>query len=184
MSTEQQRTLRFLAGSWRGEEVVESSPWDPESDVMSGRFDAHVEVDDGILVADYSEERGGRVCYRAHGILGCDAEGYFLYWFDPLRQGCCPAPARGHREGDRLVFACQTRREWARFSFELEGTDRFTFRREVSPNGVPGSPIIETRFDRVHLERAAVSTTAPRGEGCPFRGVCPAGQVMALSERT
>jgi len=57
-------------------------------------------------MADYAEEREGKIVFRGHGVYAWDTvnETYCMYWFDTMLP--CPTlvPARGTWHGDTLTF--------------------------------------------------------------------------------
>lgn len=145
---EEHRRLGTLAGEWSGPERLLPSPWD-EGGEATGRMNARLSVDGFFLLQDYEEERGGKVVFRGHGVMGYDAaaRAYVWYWFDSL--GAPPArPAKGQWEADTLTFLSEGGAHRSRYTFRFEAPDRYSFRAEGSNDGVTWAPFIEASYSR------------------------------------
>src|SRR5437899_4556531 len=106
---EEHRKLKALSGKWIGEEKLLPSPWDPKGGPATGKIETRVDLDGFFLISDYVQERGGKVCYRGHGVFGWDnsEKCYTMAWFDSMGSPC-GAPARGRWEGNTLTFEQRT----------------------------------------------------------------------------
>jgi uncharacterized protein DUF1579 len=146
---EEHRRLRALAGNWIGEETIHPSAWDPKGGAATGRFEAKVDMDDFFVLADYIEERDGKVSYRGHGVFGYEPKEkiYTMHWFDSMGSGT-PTPARGRWEGNRLSFEQKTPMGHSRYSYNFDGDKRFTFTIDSSQDGRSWATIMEGRYTR------------------------------------
>ena len=146
---EAHRKLQALVGTWVGEEKLFPSPWDPKGGSALGRFQARVDLDGFFVICDYTEERGGQVTYRGHGVFGYDPQQktYTMNWFDSIGPGS-PAPARGKWEGNQLLFENSHPRGHSRYIYTFEGNDRYTFRLENSTDGKSWAPMMEGKYKR------------------------------------
>ena len=70
--TKHHEKLAAMVGDWTGEETMHPSPWDPKGGTATSRTSTRLELDGFFLVTDYVQERGGRVSYRGHGVVGWD----------------------------------------------------------------------------------------------------------------
>ena len=132
---EHHQKLHRLAGSWVGDEVLEPSPWGPGGPAV-GRMTGDVSVDGFFVVSDYSEEKDGRIQYRAHSVFGWDdkEKNVTWYWFDSM--GETPSgPTRGTWDGDTLVLRNKSPQGEGRYTYRFEGKDRYVFRMENSSDG-------------------------------------------------
>lgn len=123
---EHERLFSRLQGRWSGQEQLAPSPWG-EGGVAFGRTHCHVALDGMSLIQEYEEEKDGRICFRGHGVFLIESgSGTVLWWwFDSM--GFPPEPARGHWEGETLVFEKKTPRGEARYRYEFAGDGyRFT----------------------------------------------------------
>ncbi len=109
-----------------------------------------MEVGGLFLVTDYEQERDGRVVFRGHGVYGWDPKGqrYSMTWCDSMTHGI-PAICFGKWEGETLTFESAGEHGKARYIYSLDGSDRYVFRLEVSPDGVSWTPFLEGRYRKV-----------------------------------
>lgn len=145
VSEEMARLTELFRGTWRGEETLYPSPWDPAGGTGYGTWIVRPSVDGFCLLVDYDEERDGKIAYRGHGVHGWDSgEGcFFAYWFDS--SGVMPrAGNRARLDGDRYTYQ--------------DGHNRFTytwrdgvfeFLLETARDGAPFAPVHEARYRRV-----------------------------------
>jgi putative addiction module component (TIGR02574 family) len=70
----QHERLRALVGSWKGDEKMYPSPWDSQGGTAKGFTEARFDLDGMFVIADYRQERNGKVTYRGHGVFGWDAK--------------------------------------------------------------------------------------------------------------
>lgn len=149
VGSEQKRLNELFTGTWRGEEKLHPSDWDPRGGVAFGTWVAHPSLDGFCLLVDYSEERDGKVVYRGHGVHGWDAseQAFLSYWFDNI--GIMPKqPTRGRLEGNRFTYESDDG-SGGRQRMTYEWNDgRFEFRIDSSKDGKTWSPVHEGRYTR------------------------------------
>jgi hypothetical protein len=136
---DEHRLLHRFAGRWEGPERLSPSPWGPGG-VATGRFESRVALGGFFVVQDYAEEKGGRLVFEGHGLLGYDAATGEVAWTWADSMGFVPdAPARGRWQqdggGDTLVLLKRTPRGSGRYTFRFEGADTHHFRIENSFDG-------------------------------------------------
>lgn len=142
--------LARLAGTWRGAETMHPSPWAPEGFEAQSRWTARMALNGFYLLAEYAQIVGGQVTFEGHGVYGFDPrqERYTMHWFDSM--GADPgAPALGTLDGDRLEFRNVTPMGHGRFTYTLEGPDRFRFLMEHSADGERFTTLMEGTYTRV-----------------------------------
>lgn len=150
VGAEQKRLAEIATGTWRGEEKLYPSDWDPQGGAAFGTWVIHPSLDGFCLLVDYTEERDGKVVYRGHGIHGWDAkEQCFLsYWFDNI--GVMPRqPTKGRLDGNRFSYQPDdSSAGLQRMTYEWTD-DVFTFRIEASKDGgTTWAPMHEGRYQR------------------------------------
>jgi hypothetical protein len=150
VGAEQKRFNELFTGTWRGEEKLYPSDWDPKGGTAFGTWVVHPSLDGFCAFVDYREERDGKIVYRGHGIHGWDGqEGAFLtYWFDNI--GVMPKQAvRGPFEGNRYTYQSDDGpMGWSRMTYEWKDDD-FTFRIDKSKDGgKTWAPMHEGRYTR------------------------------------
>src|SRR5262245_18624050 len=62
--TEQHMKLARLVGTWRSEEQMFPSPWDPKGGSAVGHTEMRSVLDGYFVESNYSQERDGTVSYR------------------------------------------------------------------------------------------------------------------------
>jgi hypothetical protein len=149
VGNEQQRLNELFYGTWRGEETLYPSDWDPRGGTAFGTWVVQPSLDGFCLLVDYSEERDGKVVYRGHGIHTWDPEGgtFLSYWFDNL--GGPPQHAlHAKLEGNRYWYQSEGPQGWQRMTYEWR--DRwFEFRIDASSDGrTSWYPVHEGRYTR------------------------------------
>ena len=84
--TPQHQRLRGLVGSWKGDEKMHPSPWDPKGGTAKGFFESRLDLDGMFVISEYRQERDGKVTYRGYGVFGWDSKqnAYTMYWFDSM----------------------------------------------------------------------------------------------------
>lgn len=149
VSSELSRLTELFAGTWRGEETLYPSEWDPVGGPALGTWTVRPGVDGFCLLVDYDEERDGKVVYRGHGVHGWDNDerGFLAYWFDNI--GSMPkAAVRANLHGDRYTYTEASPTGHSRFTYAwTDGV--FTFSIERSKDGVTWAPMHEGRYRRV-----------------------------------
>jgi hypothetical protein len=146
---EQHRKLQALAGTWVGEETLYPSPWDQTGGSATGRMEGRMGLDGFFLIGDYTQERGGQVTYRGHGVYGYDAgQGcWTLNWFDSMGGGAWE-PSRGTWEGNVLTFSQQNPMGHGRYIYTFESEGRYRFRIEQSQDGKSWAPFMDSVYTR------------------------------------
>jgi len=139
--------LESLAGSWRGEEKMYPSAWDPQGGEATARVQSRRDLDGFVLITDYVQERGGQVTYRGHGVFGFNkASGrYSMSWFDSMGGD---SPAEGRWEGDTLTLQHAGPMGHARYTYELEGKEAYRMKIEQSQDGKQWATFMEGTYRR------------------------------------
>jgi hypothetical protein len=150
VSAEQKRLNELFTGTWRGEETLHPSDWDLKGGTAFGTWVVHPSLDGFCLLVDYTEERGGKILYRGHGIHGFDAQTntFCAYWFDNI--GVMPkAPVQAKLDGNRYSYTSDEGPQgWTKMTYEWK-TDTFEFRIDKSKDGgATWSPMHEGRYSR------------------------------------
>ena len=150
VGAEQKRLNELFAGVWRGEEKIYPSDWDPKGGTAFGTWVVHASNDGFNLLVDYTEERGGTINYRGHGVHGWDLHcgTYLVYWFDNI--GVMPhEPAKATLEGNRYTYQSDDGpMGWTRMTYEFTN-DVLEFRIDKSKDGgKTWSPMHEGRYTR------------------------------------
>jgi hypothetical protein len=141
--------LHRLVGTWEGPEKLAPSPWGPGGDAV-GRTVCRLATDGFTVVGDYQETKAGAVVFRGLSVFTVDPQSQeaLWFWFDSM--GMPPAGgSRGRWEGDRLVFHSVSPQGHGRYTFELFGADRYTFKLEGSTDGKAFKTQVEGDYRRV-----------------------------------
>lgn len=147
-SAEIQTLSELFQGTWRGSETLHPSPWDPAGGPGFGTWVVHPSLDGFYLLVDYTEERGGKVVYRGHGVHGWEArEGRYLeYWFDNI--GVTPrSPNVATLEGNVYRYFSESPGGTNRFTYVFEG-DTLRFSIEVAAADGGWKPMHEGAYTR------------------------------------
>lgn len=146
--TEHHRKLEKLAGTWRGEEKLHPSPWDPQGGMAEGRVVNRIALDGFILVQDWEQARGGMITFRGFGVLTYDVgeRCYVMHWWDSM--GMAPNVFRGNFEGDVLSLACETPMGRNRAVWDFDKPGSYTFRLEMSQDGQQWATFMEGGYVR------------------------------------
>jgi hypothetical protein len=149
--TDEHRKLGAFVGTWRGEETLSPSPWDPKGGTATADWTAEFGCDGFFLLTHYAQSRGGRVTYRGHGVYGWDVHEkcYSMHWFDSMGDGGLQAGIKGTWEGNVLTYAHQTPRGHHRYVYTVENPDRYLFEIQYSPDGATWSSFIKGVYTRV-----------------------------------
>jgi hypothetical protein len=150
VGAEQKRLNELASGTWRGEEKLHPSDWDPKGGTAFGTWVVHPSLDGFCLLVDYTEERDGKINYRGHGIHGWDhTSGAFLaYWFDNI--GVMPRePVKAMLDGSTYTYTSDDGpMGWSRMTYAWKD-DRFEFRIDKSKDqGASWKPMHEGRYTR------------------------------------
>jgi hypothetical protein len=149
VSEEQKRLTSLFAGTWRGEEKLHPSDWDPKGGPAFGTWVVHPSLDGFFLLVDYIEERDGKIMYRGHGVHAWDPQEkcFFAYWFDNV--GSIPKkPVRATLEGAKYTYEEQGHAGGHTRMTYAWTDDRFEFRIETSKDGATWAPMHEGRYTR------------------------------------
>ena len=108
------RLAELMTGTWRGEETLSPSPWDPQGGAAFGTWTVRADLDGFAVIVDYVEEREGKVAYRGHGVHSWDgrARAFVCHWFDNV--GAVQKPTHGALDG-------------AKYSYTVDGSSRMTY---------------------------------------------------------
>ena len=107
-------------------------------------------LDGFFLIADYEQERSGKVNFRGHGVYGWDTRGpcYTMHWFDSVGIEH-DAPGLGSWEGDTLTLIHETHRTGSsRYTYKV-GDGVYQLRLEHSPDGKSWATVLEARYQRI-----------------------------------
>jgi hypothetical protein len=145
------RRLERLVGVWRGEETLHPSSFDPAGGTATATVKNVVAIDGFAVVQDYEQKRADGSTFRGHGIFRYDADGppgrqYVMHWFDSL--GLPPSEFRGSFEGDVFTVGQALPHGQLRAVWDLSNAKRYTYRMEVSMDGVSWAPFMEGRYTR------------------------------------
>jgi hypothetical protein len=149
LSDEQKRFADLFTGTWQGEETIYPSEHDAEGGIAFGSWTVEPTVDGFALLVDYSEQRGGAVGYRGHGVHTWDAQErcFFAFWFDNTGS-VQRAGARATLEGDSYRYEMDGGPgKRSRMTYTFHGDD-LVFRIEHSKDGGPWTPFHEGRYLR------------------------------------
>lgn len=146
--TDAHRKLDVLVGSWKGEERISPSPFDPQGGMAEGRVQNRSALDGFAVVQDYEQERGGKVTFRGHGIFRFDAmqNNYVMHWFDSM--GMPPGEYRGTFDGGVMLLLSATPFGQSRATFDFREKGRYVFKMDVSPDGTSWHPFMEGSYQK------------------------------------
>jgi hypothetical protein len=148
VSPEMLRLTELFVGTWKGEETLYPSEWDPVGGPAFGTWTVRPTAGGFCLAVDYVEERDGQVVYVGHGVHGRDAmDGSFhAYWFDNI--GMMPKQGtKATLDGDRYTYTESSPRGHSRFTYAWRD-GAFTFTIERSQDGTTWSPMHDGRYRR------------------------------------
>ena len=133
--SDEHKKLHRLAGTWEGEEKMEASPWGPAG-MAKGRYTNRVDLDGFAVIQDYTQETGGKITFRGHGVFGIDSQAKDVHWYWVDSTGHWPpGPARGKWDGNTLVLTSTSAQGQGRYTFRFEGNEQLEFRLENSFDG-------------------------------------------------
>lgn len=146
---EEHKRLSAFAGNWSGEEKMHPSPWDAQGGSAMAKIAARLDLDGFFLVSNYTQERGGQVSYRGHGVIGYDpVKGqYTHHWFDSMGSPVY-GPAIGKWAGNTLAFESEGPMGHARYVYRTEADGKYTFKLENSQDGKTWATFMEGWYRR------------------------------------
>jgi hypothetical protein len=148
LSDEQKRLNELFTGTWRGEEKLYPSDWDPEGGPAFGTWTVTSSVDGWVCLVDYAEERHGKVVYRGHGVHTWDsaAKSFVCYWFDNI--GFPPKQAIPARlVGNTYSYESDEPTGKMRMTYTF-GSGTLEFKIEKSKDGSTWAPMHEGHYTR------------------------------------
>lgn len=150
VGNEQKKLNEIFSGTWRGEEKIYPSEWDPKGGAAFGTWVVHPSLDGFALLVDFTEERDGKVVYRGHGVHTWDphANTFVTFWFDNI--GFPPKHAIPARlDGNRYTYESDDGPQgWTRMTYEWTD-NRMEFRIAKSHDGKKTwQPMHEGRYTR------------------------------------
>jgi uncharacterized protein DUF1579 len=147
--TDEHRRLHAMAGSWRSEETLHPSPWDPKAGSATGRSESRVVLDGLVVVTDYEQTKDGRVGYRGHGVYGYDVrQGRpFMQWCDNMMPAA-PATVWGTWKGNVLTFEMAGPQGHNRYVYDFDGDRAYTFGIRWSRDGKDWKSFMDGLFTR------------------------------------
>lgn len=140
------KLAELMRGSWRGEEKLYPSEWDPVGGPAVGTWNVTVGLGGFAVIVDYVEERDGKQNYLGHGVHCWDQRaGTFMhYWFDNIGI-VAQKPTRGTLEGTKYWYLSD---DGTRMTYEW-ANDTMTFVIEKSSDdGATWKPMHEGRYTR------------------------------------
>jgi hypothetical protein len=144
---EHKRLAEALTGSWAGEETIHPTPWDPKGGTSKGRSETRADLDGFCVITDYTQERGGGVSYRGHGVYSWDPNEkcFTMHWFDTMGGGL-ESKAKGHWNGKTLTFESASQMGHARYVYTFVEPTKMLFRIESSQDGRSWAPFLEATY--------------------------------------
>ena len=145
--TEHHLKLKKLAGTWKGEEIMHPSPWDPRGGAATGHMTTRHALDGFAAISDYHQERDGAVTFTGHGVFTYDANDrqYVLHWFDSM--GSPPEVFKGTLDGDTLTLGHGGPGIHARMTYDLSKDRRIVSRMEMSTDGKEWKTLFDGTYE-------------------------------------
>jgi Protein of unknown function (DUF1579) len=132
--TDEHQKLHRLAGTWEGEESMEPSEWGPGGGAR-GKYVSRVDLEGFFVIQEYTQEQGGKITFRGHGVLGYDTQKREVAWYWLDSTGHLPdAPSRGQWNGNTLQLTSIAAHGHGRYTFKVEG-NQMEFMLENSFDG-------------------------------------------------
>lgn len=137
-----------LLGTWIGEERLAPMPWDPAGGSAVARVRNASALGGLAVVQEYGQTRAGEATLRGLGVFRWDAAAgeVVLAWFDSLSPE--PREFRGAFEGPRLALVSRAARGQARATYDFAAPNSYTYRLEVSPDGVEWRVYLQGAYRR------------------------------------
>ncbi|MEW6321885.1 MAG: DUF1579 family protein [Acidobacteriota bacterium] len=172
------KRLAGFIGAWSGVETLHPSPWDPAGGTATAKVTNRWGADGFIVVQDYEQTRGGVTNFRGHGVLWYDsgAGQYVMHWWDSM--GGAGGEYRGTFEGSVLTLgAPMPQGGHSRTMWDLTTQGSYTFKLEVSTDGLTWRPAIEGQYLKVKAAapapRAAATKSAPKKKAASGKKAAP-----------
>jgi hypothetical protein len=148
VSKEMLRLTELFQGTWRGDETLYPSEWDPNGGPATGLWTVRAGVDGFCLLVDYEESRDGKVNYRGHGVHAWDVRDacFYVYWFDNI--GMMPKAAqKATFEGDTYSYGEVSPFGHTRMTYRWKD-GKLSFTIERSKDGTTWAPMHEGTYRR------------------------------------
>ena len=131
----QHKQLEALAGTWKGEEKMYPSEWDPKGGVANATFNTRVVCDGFYVTGDYEQKRDGAVTYQAHMVAGIDPKSseVVMHWYDSMGMGA--EIFRGKFDGQSLTLSCKNSMGQHRVSYDFREKGTLRSKMETSQDG-------------------------------------------------
>lgn len=137
--------LNRLAGTWRGEERIAPSPWDPSGATATAEVRNRAALDGLVVVQEYDQSREGVVVFQGHGVFSVSEPEVVLDWWD--NWSAAPRQFRGRVEGEVMTLLSRDPKGPARATWEfVPGAYRYTL--EVSQDGNSWYRYMEAEYRR------------------------------------
>jgi hypothetical protein len=144
--TELHRSLHRLNGSWRGEEKIAPSPWDPAGATAHAQIRNRVALGGLVVIQEYDQTRAGAVVFQGHGVFSVNGPEVVLDWWD--NWSATPRQFRGAVEGDVLTLLSRDPKGQARASWRI-GPTEYLYALEVSSDGDVWTRYIEATYQKI-----------------------------------
>jgi len=131
-----QDIFRRFVGTWRGEETLYPTEWNPDGAIASSQVKNQLALNGFLLIQDLAQSRDGQVVFRAHNLFRWDEDqgSYVLYWFDTM--GNPPNELHGQLTGDVLTFTGQDPGGHSRLTYDFSQDDQCTSEIHTSADAV------------------------------------------------
>ena len=129
------KKIEILAGSWKGEERMHPSEWDPKGGVAKAKIDSRIGLDGFYVIGDYEQSRDGKVTFRGHSITGYQADSgeVVMHWFDSMGMGV--DVFRGKFAGDVLTLQAENPMGKHRLTYDFKEKGTIRSKMEMSKDG-------------------------------------------------
>jgi len=140
--------LEKFSGSWRGEEKMHPSQWDPKGGTAVGIMNCRLDLGGFASICDYRQEREGKVTFTGHGVtvFNPKEDRYEMYWFDCM--GSPPEVFTGKFSGEEIVMAHGGPGMHARFTYGFPSPGQMTSVMEMSQDGREWRTLFEGRYTK------------------------------------
>jgi hypothetical protein len=147
--TDAHRKLQSLVGTWKAEEKMFPSPWDPKGGTAVGRAINRLALDGFAIIQDYEQTSKDVVNYWGHGIFTWDpaSQSYVLYWFDSLGMGV--NVFKGSFDENKLTLTYKSDQGYTRASWKFTSDKSYAYKMEVSGDGNQWQPMMEGSYSRI-----------------------------------